>query len=592
MAPTVPGAHRAGPAGGWRWASLGIFALTAVAVVLVSGETLDRAGLPDYGTWTGVRPLEAKLRLLSAFARSGPIDALVLGSSLTDHGFSAEHLSETMSAGLGRPYRAFNFSTGASEWLTLPRLYRLARTVARPRYVLAVIPPQYFKRPNAIPPASPDAIMLEAPVGRTLPHPWLLSIDKAFWDFPVVRYASPVRDLVMYGKFASLQGQGSDLYAVNEHGDRLNYGQVQDVTLIQGIRQLATTGMIPLSPEQEQQLSLDERLDYYFSQLDIDGIKELKALTEADGAELILVETAAAGIFFERTVDSPAYFQVVDQQFRYLSEMTGATRAPPVRNFAAPAFAVADVLHLNHYGALMFTDRVAQGLLNGTDQPQTDLTAGPWQQPGILPSPTDDPTMNTFAAVIVRRDATEGKTLRLRYVRNHAVPPMPVAELFVGLRLSRGQDLIAPGRQSPDGQIEATFDDLPDDPKQVFFGRLLMWAGGRAVALNQPLAQYTWSTTVPRRPDLQVVGNGLAGQALSATWSDLATTASDGTLGLFKAGGMDEPVVRVPTTLTPSGQAEVAIPGATPPGRYELRLYATGRPDRLATSAPFSIAAP
>src|SRR6185436_15592920 len=85
--------------------------------------------------------LEQKLRLLATFASEGPVDAVVVGSSVADYGFSAERFGQAMSARLGREYRAFNFSTGAAEASTFPKLYRLIRTVARPRTLIVVSPP-------------------------------------------------------------------------------------------------------------------------------------------------------------------------------------------------------------------------------------------------------------------------------------------------------------------------------------------------------------------------------------------------------------------------------------------------------------------
>lgn len=111
--------------------------------------------LPTYGVWTGIRPIEEKIGKLEIFAKEGPVDALILGSFVADFGFSAELYSELMFEKLGRPYRVFNFSTGAVNLVTIPKLYRIARTVVRPKAIFLINPVQ-FKRSEIISPNSPD----------------------------------------------------------------------------------------------------------------------------------------------------------------------------------------------------------------------------------------------------------------------------------------------------------------------------------------------------------------------------------------------------------------------------------------------------
>ena len=122
----------------------------------------------------------------------------MLGSSISDFGIDAELLSERMTAANGTPYRVFNFSTGGTEPVTFPTLYRLARTVSKPRTLLLAVPYE-IKRSDAIEVESPDHTLRRAPIGTAITHPWLFPLEKRFFDIPLVRYAAPLRDRLVFG---------------------------------------------------------------------------------------------------------------------------------------------------------------------------------------------------------------------------------------------------------------------------------------------------------------------------------------------------------------------------------------------------------
>ena len=123
-----------------RWGLLLVAAACFVAMVAAAYAVLARAGLPGYGTWTGIRPLENKMAQLEAFCAQGGVDGLALGSSIVDFGFSAELFSRLMTQHTGREYRVFNFATGGAEPRTLPKVYRFARTVCKPRAIFVIAP--------------------------------------------------------------------------------------------------------------------------------------------------------------------------------------------------------------------------------------------------------------------------------------------------------------------------------------------------------------------------------------------------------------------------------------------------------------------
>jgi len=93
----------------------------------------------------------------------GELDAIVVGSSIVDFGFSAELFSKLMSAHLGREYRMFNFASGGAEPRTLPALYRFARLAGKPKAVFVLAPAEPKLR-NTVYERSPDYTLQNAPV--------------------------------------------------------------------------------------------------------------------------------------------------------------------------------------------------------------------------------------------------------------------------------------------------------------------------------------------------------------------------------------------------------------------------------------------
>src|SRR5260221_3100004 len=83
-----------------------IFALAMMAAILAVNLAAHLWRVqghepPEYGKWSGVLEVERKIRLLREFAREGPVDALILSSSMGDLGISAQVLTQEMSALLG-----------------------------------------------------------------------------------------------------------------------------------------------------------------------------------------------------------------------------------------------------------------------------------------------------------------------------------------------------------------------------------------------------------------------------------------------------------------------------------------------------------
>ena len=76
-------------------------------LAFLANAIISKYSFPETGKWTGIWPLEQKMKLLEQFAKEGPVDALFLGNSISEAGFNAEEFSRLMTKYLGRPYRAF-----------------------------------------------------------------------------------------------------------------------------------------------------------------------------------------------------------------------------------------------------------------------------------------------------------------------------------------------------------------------------------------------------------------------------------------------------------------------------------------------------
>jgi hypothetical protein len=448
---------------------------------LLACLALGRLDLPDYGAWTGIRPLEQKLRMLSAFAEAGEVDAVVLGSSVSDFGFSAELLSERLSRDLGRPYRAFNFSTGAAEVADYPELYRLVRTVARPKSVVLIVCSAHAGRsdqPRAEVPQTPVYYLSRAPVGSALNSPLRLEASRRLWNVPPVRYAAALRDLLVFGSFENLKGAGSDVYALDAHGDRISYTYERSGETLARYRD-ALAGFRRFSS------SASPEGDPYLSREDVQGLRELARLTEADGCARMVVGHDQAAYLMGGPALPPDY---VTHRRRYFEQVAMLAEAPAclvLDDVALPRHAISDPIHLNEHGA---ADLTAGAASCWTGRPAPPPRT--YREPDL--GRTDPPlTFNGFAFLLRRESPEDGQTLRLRFVRSIAVPPLPDGPLFVAVRRPDDTDLVRPAlREGRD--IVVSYESLSREPRQVFIGRLLTESNGQYFVLNQPLADYRW----------------------------------------------------------------------------------------------------
>ncbi len=474
-------------------AAAGAFA----AMVTLAWIVLARLQLPDPGGWTGIRPLERKLALLEAYAGDGPVDALVMGSSIVDAGFSAELYSRLMSRHLGREYRAFNFGIGGAEPRTLPRLYRLARLVARPRSVLVVAPPEPRLR-DEITDVSPDAALLHAPVGAVLEHNLLLRASCLAWTTPIARSAPAIREIFLTGHVRSLErALGSDVFPVDAHGDRVSYAVIADTENLRLYRRQLQAVVAPYPrPRSVTGPELQRMLRFYFSPLDAAALEELARLVHGDGGELRLLAHAGAASLWNGPVANPTFERGRADFFAAFAAALGADFHDPVPRVDAPLAALADTVHLNSYGAQIYT-RAAFAAVTGEPGGSVDPlhTAIEGAAGGDA---AGESGFGPDWSLVLRRAGETAALLHLRVVSSLAVPPLPADGLSVAVRTPDGRARRLPARALGDGDLVVRL-DLPPSPRpQALLVQVLHDEAAGPVPVRNPLAAYEWLASSPR----------------------------------------------------------------------------------------------
>ena len=567
-----------------RWGPLFVAATCFAAVVAVAYAVLACMGLPGYGTWTGIRPLENKTAQLEEFCAHGGVDALALGSSIVDFGFSAELFSRLMAQHTGHEYRVFNFATGGAEPRTLPKLYRFARTVCRPRAIFVIAPAEQHLR-EEISKGSPDHTLAGAPVGPAIGNQRLLELDKALWGLPILKYAPAARDLFLFGGYRNLRA-GMDSYEVNGHGDRLSYLMMWKLRDLPEQKSSNEIYVRPFRPGTPAAHGVRTAAEYYFANIDRAGMHELRDLARQDGARIYLLTHAGAATLWDGgAATSPGYARGRREFYETFAAELGATLVDVDGHVEVPWYAISDVTHLNTYGARMYT-RAAFGVFAGRpDDPATRASNVAMDPPPETLFPTNDHSFNQYAALLRRPAGGADPLLRFRMVDSSDVPPLPEEELFAALRTPDDRDIIAPAIAIGPHEFVAEVDLPPTAHPEGFVLRLVYDDGSGKVAAMNTLADYEWVSSFPTRP----LGIRRGPQPPVIAWPPLRKPGDAIYVGLRR----DVPLpAKVSLDLAPAagmataarpvelgthapergGLMKVALPAKLEPGDYALRV--------------------
>ncbi|MCC6537172.1 MAG: hypothetical protein IT162_06455 [Bryobacterales bacterium] len=335
-------------------APLLVFAASVLAALAFSNHLLSRAQLPSYATWTGVATLERKLELYREFAAAGPVDLLLYGDSCTDHGVSAELLTQELSRVHARPYRVFNFSTGAGGNRTFPLVYRLLRTVARPRRIAYLYT---GGRSEGVEdhPLKPEYILQRAPAGRAIPHELWLPADAWFWRQPLLRQATAARDGFFHFGLANWPQTHVDVYAMNRHGDTVSYLFEHDFERLEQERRVRARifdGVAAQCPEPGSAACVERVL----GGIDRAKLQEVAALAADDGAGLVLLRHDSALGYLVR---EPEYRAGLETLWAAVRASLGNVPLLGHPDFVPRPYEIADAMHLNRIGAGRLTRRFA-----------------------------------------------------------------------------------------------------------------------------------------------------------------------------------------------------------------------------------------
>jgi hypothetical protein len=463
----------------------GLLLLIAFPVILFVAINwiLSAYPFPQYGSWTGIQPLEAKLRKLEEFSKKGKVDAVILSSSIGDHGVSAETLSQEMSAKLGREYRAFNFSVGGSEFRTYYTLYLILRTVAKPAHL-------YLCHPAASALAerrgenSPDEIMAKAPIGEALNDPSRLGMSKFFWSLPIVNQSSAIRDLLLHGEYKNRKASHFDTYAINDYGDTLAYNRIAMPDTLPAAKQSRELTMQAVISNWQQKNSPDEKLRAFIADADIAAMVKLKELATGDSCRITLVahDQPVGALSTE-----PSYREANKTFHAEIAKKLDIRSLYFMDHFTPRSFEIEDPVHLNIHGARRYSRLFAAAL---SDQKYPEAEPYNFSEQPI--DTATDKTLSPWSAIVIRLKDTNAKTLEASFVQTWQTPAIPVGtNLWLTLRLPDKSDIVASGTVTSQGVVRATFESLPNE-STVYILRVLEQDEDIKVAMNIPLESYKW----------------------------------------------------------------------------------------------------
>ena len=474
-------------------------ALFATVLALAYAAS-SRFSFPNYGAWTGIQPLETKIGMLEDFARRGEVDALALGSSIVEFGFNAEEFSALMTRETGKEFRAFNFASGGAQLRTLPKLYRLARTVSKPKNVFVIVPLEP-KLVEKLVPQSPDLILSQAPVSDVLYHPFLLSLNWFLRQTPPIRNSPAVRDLALYGDFHTLQGKiGMEAYHVDDFGDRISYlvtWKADDLPKARGqLEDAARPYPAAATDAVADSETLQKRGEFYLARRDIDAIRELRELVEKDGGKVYVFTHGAAASYWNGGLSTKAtYRKGRSDYFDTVAALFGAKLFDPAPQIDVELHAVSDVTHLNTYGASAYT-RAAFAVFAG--KPGLPI-AEPIRRPPVETLfPTQDRSFTPYSALLLRPAGRAHPLLHFRLVKSLAVPAIPPGDQLAALRTPDNVDLLVIAHEIGPGDYVAEFNLPPSDRPEAYMLRVVTGTKGDLRAYGNPIADYEWLDGYPR----------------------------------------------------------------------------------------------
>lgn len=570
-----------------------VVVFSAVLVAANIGASLWRVQgqePPEYGTWTAVLEVERKIRLLRDFAREGDVDALILSSSMGDHGISASVLSRDISAGLGRPFRVFNFSMGGADLTTYPMLYRFATLVAHPKEIWIVSPVSNTPlQPKA---NSLDQQLLDGPIGSTRKLPILLPLSFAFHNIALVRNAAPLRDWIFYGRFAHRPISNLDLYDINQYGDTLSWIYNVPLYVYGEKRRVDRYDEIMKFVRQPNAKGDEQHHEIYFPSRMLEAVTEMRSLAADDGANIKLIAFDTA-VSLARP--NPEFLEASQRFFKPLASYFDAPVIDVRGEFDAKPYMISDPTHLNTIGSETFSSLLASRI-TGKPAPAVVEFAVAEKIANLAP----DPTWTPFTALVRKRRDDPSGSLNLQYFQNWGLPILrPFSNVRLAVRLADGTDLVLPARVLPGGRVIVDTSGLAfGQVDQILTVQLVPWNGKMGAGLGAPLVAYRWSAeshpAVYFQEGLVTVSTPSetysSSDPIPVVWEKLADPARLDWVGIFPvAAPLDKRISFMFTQGKEKGK--LTFPPVGKPGEYELRMFRNNGWESVAASKPFNVEA-
>jgi len=556
-----------------------------IAALRVKGDPL-----PEYGTWTGITTLERKLVLLREFASHGPVDAVIIGASVSDHGLSAETLSWHLSAAYGRNFRVFNLSTGGAETTTLLILYRLAHLLAQPKQIWIAFPAE----PNigdSIDEKSPDYALSHSPIGPALRHPWLLPFSFRLFQLPVVHYARALRDLGIYGRFVTRPVTQLDFYDINPFGDSsgfLYYSRAEP------FRDYVTSRReLILALARQYKAAADERAKTatFFGRSAVQALAEIRASAARDRCAIgILALDTSAGF----AAQDEAYLRASEHFYRVMSQRLNAPVIDVRAAFHPAGYKFTDSAHLNSVGADEFSELIAANIAR-RPPPQFPEYAVSEEAGQKVPNPK-----LTNTTVIIHQASDPRAQLELRFLQGPGIPLLrPRSRVQLVALMPDNRTIAVPASVVSRGRVLANTSGLPVSAvSQVLLLQLTSGGARWGNGFGFSLSSYHWSDSALSQQNIsEPAAKVFTAQAsytplqrIQGSWTGIESPMAKDWVGVFPVEGDNR--TRLSMKWTGGGAAgEFELPSnpSAKPGQYEVRLYANDGWDLLAFSKPFSI---
>lgn len=570
-----------------------VFAFAALLVAANIGVSLWRVQgqePPEYGTWTAVLEVERKIRLLRDFASEGDVDVLILSSSMGDHGISASVLSRDISAGLGRPFRVFNFSMGGADFTSYPMLYRFASLIARPKEIWIVTP--VSNTPLNPKGTSLEQQLINGPIGSTGKVPAILPLSFAFHDLALVRNAAALRDWTIYGSFAHRPISNLDLYDINRFGDTISW--IYNVPLYdKGAKtRIDRFDEIMKFVGQPNAKGVEQIQSLYFPPRMLAAVAEMRSLAAADGAKIKLI---AFDIAVSLAQPDPESLEASQRFFKPLARYFDAPMIDVRAEFDAKPYMISDPTHLNTIGSEAFSSLLASKITGKPTPAEAEFAVSE-----KIAKSAPDPTWTTFTALVRKQRDDPSGSLNLQYFQNWGLPILrPFSNVRVAVRLADGSDSVLPARVLPGGRITVDTSGIRfGEVDQILTAQLVPWNGKMGVGVNAPLASYRWSAE--RRPAAYFQeGMGTvstpsetysSSDPIPVAWEKLADPARLDWVGIFPVGTANAERISFKFTEGKEG-GQLSLPAIGRPGKFELRMFRNNGWESVAVSNPFNVEA-